>query len=137
MSTPRAFISFDFDHNEKQKLYFIGQSKNSRTPFSVQDWSAKSAMPQSQWEQIVEDKIKRCNMVIVLVGRNMSSAIGVRKEVEMAARNNVPVFGVYVDDANYLSNLPIGLARSRVVNWQWDKIAEKIDQMMEQVFVAR
>ena len=132
MSTPRAFISFDFDHNEKQKLYFIGQSKNSRTPFSVQDWSAKSAMPQSQWEQIVEDKIKRCNMVIVLVGRNMSSAIGVRKEVEMAARNNVPVFGVYVDDANYLSNLPIGLARSRVVNWQWDKIAEKIDQRMEQ-----
>ena len=132
MSTPRAFVSFDFDHNEKQKLYFIGQSKNSRTPFSVQDWSAKSAMPQSQWEQIVEDKIKRCNMVIVLVGRNMSSAIGVRKEVEMAARNNVPVFGVYVDDANYLSNLPIGLARSRVVNWQWDKIAEKIDQMMEQ-----
>ena len=132
MSTPRAFISFDFDHNEKQKLYFIVQSKNSRTPFSVQDWSAKSAMPQSQWEQIVEDKIKRCNMVIVLVGRNMSSAIGVRKEVEMAARNNVPVFGVYVDDANYLSNLPIGLARSRVVNWQWDKIAEKIDQMMEQ-----
>ncbi len=132
MSTPRAFISFDFDHNEKQKLYFIGQSKNSRTPFSVQDWSAKSAMPQSQWEQIVEDKIKRCNMVIVLVGRNMSSAVGVRKEIEMAARNNVPVFGVYVDDANYLSNLPIGLARSRVVNWQWDKIAEKIDQMMEQ-----
>ena len=132
MANPRAFISFDFDHNEKQKLYFIGQSKNSRTPFSVQDWSAKSAMPQSQWEQIVEDKIKRCNMVIVLVGRNMSSAIGVRKEVEMAARNNVPVFGVYVDDANYLSNLPIGLARSRVVNWQWDKIAEKIDQMMEQ-----
>ena len=132
MGVPRAFISFDFDHNEKQKLYFIGQSKNSRTPFSVQDWSAKSAMPQSQWEQIVEDKIKRCNMVIVLVGRNMSSAIGVRKEVEMAARNNVPVFGVYVDDANYLSNLPIGLARSRVVNWQWDKIAEKIDQMMEQ-----
>ena len=132
MSTPRAFISFDFDHNEKQKLYFIGQSKNSRTPFSVQDWSAKSAMPQSQWEQIVEDKIKRGNMVIVLVGRNISSAIGVRKEVDMAARNNVPVFGVYVDDANYLSNLPIGLARSRVVNWQWDKIAEKIDQMMEQ-----
>lgn len=71
-------------------------------------------------------------MVIVLVGRNMSSAVGVRKEIEMAARNNVPVFGVYVDDANYLSNLPIGLARSRVVNWQWDKIAEKIDQMMEQ-----
>ena len=89
-------------------------------------------MPQSQWERIVEEKIKKCNMVIVLVGRYMSSSIGVRKEIEMANRNNVPVFGVYVDKANYLSNIPINLPRSRVVNWEWSKIAEKIDEMMKQ-----
>ncbi|WP_429948445.1 TIR domain-containing protein [Enterococcus sp. AZ101] len=132
MSTPRAFISFDFDHNEGNKLYFMGQAKNSRTPFSIHDWSAKSAMPEWQWEQIVEDKIKKCNMVIVLVGRYMASAVGVKKEIEMAARNNVPVFGVYVDNANYLSNLPVGLPRSRVINWEWVKIADKIDDMMKQ-----
>lgn len=32
MADPRAFISFDFDHNETEKTLFVGQSKNSRTP---------------------------------------------------------------------------------------------------------
>lgn len=132
MSTPRAFISFDFDHNQGEKLYFVGQSKNSRTPFSIQDWSAKSAMPQSLWEQIVEEKIKKCNMVIVLVGRHMASAVGVSKEIQMANRNNIPIFGVYVDNANYLSNLPSELPRTRVINWEWIKITDKITEMMRQ-----
>ena len=96
MADPRAFISFDFDHNETEKILFVGQSKNSKTPFSIQDWSAKSAMPPSQWEKIVEKKIKKCNMVIVLVGKYMVSSVGVKKEIKMANDNNVPVFGVYV-----------------------------------------
>ena len=40
MANPRAFISFDFDHNESEKNLFIGQSKNSNTPFSIEDWSS-------------------------------------------------------------------------------------------------
>lgn len=130
MADPRAFISFDFDHNETEKTLFVGQSKNSKTPFSIQDWSAKSSMPQSKWEAIVEEKIKKCNMVIVLVGKYMASATGVKKEIKMARNNNVPVFGVYVGGANTTSNLPDGLSRTRVVKWEWDKIAEMIDKMM-------
>lgn len=130
MANPRAFISFDFDHNETEKTLFVGQSKNSKTPFSIQDWSAKSSMPQSKWEAIVEEKIKKCNMVIVLVGKYMASATGVKKEIKMAKNNNVPVFGVYVGGANTTSNLPDGLSRTRVVKWEWDKIAEMIDKMM-------
>lgn len=132
MANPRAFISFDFDHNEPQRLYFVGQTKNSRTPFSIEDWSSKSSLPQNQWEKLIEEKIKKCNMVIVLVGRHMTSATGVKKEIEMASRNSVPVFGVYVDGANYLSSLPTNLPRSRVIDWSWDKIASKIDEMMTQ-----
>lgn len=132
MADPRAFISFDFDHNETEKKLFVGQSKNSKTPFSIQDWSAKSSMPQSEWEDIVEKKIKSCNMVIVLVGKYMASSIGVKKEIKMAKNNNVPVFGVYVGGANSSSNLPDGLARSRVVSWKWENISNKIDEMMKQ-----
>jgi hypothetical protein len=127
---PRAFVSFDFDHNETEKMLFIGQGKNSRTPFSIQDWSAKAAMPQSQWERLVEEKICRSNMVIVLVGRSMSTAYGVEKEIQMADRNKVPVFGVYVDQANMYSILPNSLARNRVIAWEWDNIAAAINQMM-------
>ncbi|RFB13650.1 hypothetical protein DZB84_16965 [Bacillus sp. HNG] len=130
MADPRAFISFDFDHNDTDKTLFIGQSKNSKVPFSIQDWSAKSSMPQSKWEAIVEEKIKKTNMVIVLVGKYMASATGVKKEIKMAKENNVPIFGVYIGGADSNSNLPDGLTRSRVVKWEWDKISEKINQMM-------
>ncbi|AWX59049.1 hypothetical protein AB432_030145 [Brevibacillus brevis] len=130
MADPRAFISFDYDHDSTEKTLFIGQSKNSKTPFSIQDWSAKSSMPQSKWEAIVEEKIKKTNMLIVLVGKYMASATGVKKEIKMAKDNDVPIFGVYVGGADSSSNLPDGLLRSRVVKWDWEKIAEKIDQMM-------
>ena len=130
MADPRAFISFDFDHDETEKNLFVGQSKNSKTPFTIQDWSAKSSMPQSQWESIVEDKINKCNMLIVLSGQTMASAAGVSKEIAMAKNQDVPVFGVYVDGANTSSNLPTGLPRNRTIKWDWDAIASAIDQVM-------
>jgi hypothetical protein len=130
MSDPRVFISFDFDHDETEKVLFVGQSKNSKTLFSIQDWSAKSSMAQSKWEAIVKEKINKCNMVIVLSGKTMASASGVSKEITMAKDQNVPVFGVYVDGANTTSNLPTGLVRNRTIEWKWDKISDAIDQMM-------
>jgi hypothetical protein len=132
MADPRAFISFDFDHNEDQKRYFVGQARNSRTPFSIQDWSSKEALAESKWQEIITEKVKKCNLMIVLVGKSMGSASGVVKEIKMATDNNVPIFGVYVDGANSISTLPAGLSRSRVIPWTWDGIAEKIDQMMKE-----
>ncbi len=130
MSDPRAFISFDFDHNETEKMLFAGQSKHSKTPFSISDWSAKAALLQDKWEQVVEEKINKTHMLVVLVGRHMASATGVAKEIAMAQRQNVPIFGVYVDGANSNSPLPAGLNRNRVISWSWDNIANAIDQMM-------
>lgn len=132
MADPRAFISFDFDHNETERMLFVGQSRHSKTPFAIQDWSSKAALPQSQWEVKIEDKINRCNLVVVLVGRTMASAAGVVKEIAMAHRNNVPVFGVYVDGAGSASPLPAGLPRNRVIAWTWDGVARAIEQVMSE-----
>ena len=132
MSDPRAFISFDYDNNETEKNLFAGQAKNSKTPFNIADWSSKSSLPQSQWEKLIEEKISKCNMLIVLVGKYMLSATGVKKEIAFAKTNDVPIFGVYVDGANTNSNLPDGLARNRTIDWDWDKIASAIDQVMKE-----
>jgi len=132
MANPRAFISFDYDHNINEKNLFIGQSKLSRTPFNIEDWSSKNHLPQSQWESIIEDKIKRSNLLIVLVGKYMSSATGVHKEIEFAKKNNVPIFGVYVGDANNTSSLPEGLQRNRTIVWEWDSVAAAINQTMKE-----
>jgi len=133
MADPRAFISFDFDHDEESRMLFAGQGKGSSpTPFTVGDWSSKQTLPQSQWEALIKDKISRCHMVIVLVGRYMTSASGVGKEITMAKELNVPIFGIYVDGATALSPLPPGLQRNRTLLWKWDAIAAAIKQMMSE-----
>lgn len=130
MANPRVFVSFDFDYNETEKNLFIGQSKNSKTPFNIEDWSSKSSLPQNQWEALIKDKINKCNMLIVLSGQTMTSASGVAKEIKMAREQDVPVFGIYVDGANSNSNLPTGLQRNRTISWNWESIANAISQMM-------
>lgn len=130
MADPRAFISFDFDHDETSRMLFVGQAKNSKTPFAIQDWSSKSALAQAEWEKLISAKIGKCNMVIVLVGKTMASASGVAKELAMAKLQDVPAFGVYVDGAGTSSNLPAGLPRNRTIAWKWDDVAAAITQMM-------
>lgn len=131
MADPRAFVSFDYDHNLTQKVLFSGQAKSSSpTPFTVEDWSSKSVLPQATWEKLISQKISTTNMLIVLVGNSMSTALGVAKEIAMAKEHNVPVFGVYVDGANTASTIPTGLQRNRTVAWSWPTIAAAVEQMM-------
>ncbi len=133
MADPRAFVSFDFDHDERSRNLFCGQGKkDSPTPFVVEDWSSKEALAQRDWQAIIEAKINRTNMVIVLVGRSMGSASGVVAEIAMAKAKNVPVFGVYVDGAGPTSTLPVGLARNRTVAWTWPNVAAGIDTCMSE-----
>ena len=131
MADPRAFLSFDFDHNESSRNLFAGQAKtDSPTSFVVEDWSSKSELPETQWEDLIAKKVGSCHMLIVLVGKSMGSAYGVAAEIAMAKDKNVPVFGVYVDGADTSNTLPSGLARNRVIGWNWKNIASAIEQMM-------
>ena len=132
MVDPRGFVSFDIDHNEDEKILFIGQARNNKTPFSFEDWSSKSSLPQSQWENIIKNKINKCNFVVVLVGKNMASATGVVKEINFAKDGDVPIFGVYVGGANTTNNIPAGLQRNRTIDWDWDKISSAIAQVMKE-----
>lgn len=126
---PRTFISFDFDHDAPLRDLFAGQARNSRTPFNIENWSSKFALPQRTWEQTIEDKISRCHIMIVLVSPHTYRAVGVAKEIAMAQRKNVPYFGIYVSGANSSTPLPAGLPRSRVITWTWDGIASMITRL--------
>jgi hypothetical protein len=132
MANPRAFISFDFDNNLTEKNLFVGQAKNSRTPFNIEDWSSKESLPQREWEELIKSKINKCNMLIVLVGKKTYTATGVVKEISFAKTQDVPVFGVYVGGADSTTTLPTGLQRNRTIDWDWDAIADAIDQVMEE-----
>jgi CTP synthase (UTP-ammonia lyase) len=132
MANPRAFISFDYDNNRGERLYFTGQTKNIKTPFNIEDWSSKTVLPQTQWELLIRTKINKCHFLIVLVGLKTATATGVKKEIAFAKEQNVPVFGVYVGGANATTPLPTGLQRNRTIEWKWDLISSAIDQVMKE-----
>ncbi len=132
MADPRAFISFDFDNNKTEKDLFAGQAKNYRTPINIEDWSSKSELPQKEWEELIEKKVGKCNMLVVLVGKKSHSATGVKKEIKFAIGKDVPIFGVYVDGANSKTTLPAGLGRSRTVAWKWGDVSDMIDKCMKE-----
>lgn len=131
MADPRAFVSFDYDNDSAYRVLFVGQAKkDSPTPFTVEDWSSKSELPQAEWEALIKSKINKCNMLIVLVGKKMASATGVDKEISFAKAQDVPIFGVYVNGGGTDSTLPTGLARNRTVAWSWKTVGAAVDQMM-------
>jgi len=131
MTDPRAFLSFDFDNNAIEKILFAGQAKSdSPTPFTIEDWSSKVPLAQSEWEAKMLAKINVCHIMIVLVGQKMTSATGVAKEIAMATECNVPFFGVYVDKANSATSLPAGLARTRTIAWKWADVGAAVTQML-------
>ncbi|MDR0602693.1 MAG: TIR domain-containing protein [Bacteroidales bacterium] len=132
MANPRVFISFDFDNNLTEKNLFVGQAKNSRTPFSIEDWSSKESLPQKEWEELIKSKINKCNMLIVLVGKKTYTAAGVAREISFAKTQDVPIFGVYVGGTDSTTTLPTGLQRNRTIDWNWDDIADAIDQVVKE-----
>lgn len=72
----RAFISFDYDNDNdndaRLKDLLVGQAKNSHTPFVIADWSIKE--PSADWKDKARRKIRASGLVIVLCGKNMSTA---------------------------------------------------------------
>lgn len=131
MANPRAFLSFDFDHDSTSKILFAGQAvSDSPTTFTLEDWSSKASLPEAEWEKVIAAKVASCHLMIVLVGKNMASAYGVAAEIAMAKDKNVPIIGVYVNGADSSSTLPAGLQRNRTMVWNWQSIGSAIDQCM-------
>ena len=96
----KVFYSFDAPDDRFLKEAAIGQTKNKSTPFRAQDKSLKKAQPQNRWEKAAERKIKDSEMVMVMLGKNTHKAKGVKKEVELARKHNVPVVQVKPKNQN-------------------------------------
>ena len=119
MSKTNVFVSFDFDNDKPLKEFIIGQSKNSDSPFEVADWSMKEPAPQRNWEDEAESRIKRSDLVLVMVGPETHKAPGVLKEVEIARRNNIRIVQVIgYKDGNYTAVPNAG----RLYSWNWDNL---------------
>ena len=120
----RVFVSFDFDNDQFLRDALIGQCKHEGTPFDMEDWSVKEPWNQSDWKEKCLTKIKRCDLVIVMVGEKTYSCSGVKAEIAMAKEARVPVVGIK-GYANKTCPKPDGLAG--YYNWTWDNVKNLVN----------
>ena len=119
MSNIRVFVSFDFDNDKELKTFIIGQSKNPDSPFQVTDWSMKEAAPEKNWEDEAEERIKRVDIVLVMVGEETYKASGVLTEVAMARKHNKKI--VQIIGRKNCNYKPVPEA-GRLYSWNWENL---------------
>lgn len=115
---PKVFISFDFDNDQFLRDSLVGQCKNEGTPFDMEDWSVKQPWDQNEWKERCLTKIKRCDLVIVMVGEKTANCSGVKAEIKMAKDANIPIVGLR-GYPNKTCPHPEGI---KVYTWTWDNV---------------
>ena len=92
MAMKRAFISFDFDHDEELRNALVGQARNPDSPFVIADWSVKEPFT-GNWRAKVRDRIRRTDLTIIICGRYTHTARGVSAELSNPGRADRGVHG--------------------------------------------
>lgn len=121
MGKKRTFISFDYDHDLDLKNLLVGQARNTDSPFEITDMSIKETISKD-WKANARQRIKGCDVVIVICGKNTDSATGVSAELKIAQEENVPYFLLY-GRSNDNCVKPIAAKISdKIYRWTWDNL---------------
>lgn len=119
MYKKKVFISFDFDNDQFLRDALVGQSKLSDSPFEIEDWSVKKPWDERTWKEQCLAKIRRTDLVIVMVGTETKQCSGVIAEIQMAREAGVPVVGIE-GYKNKVCSCPNGL--DSYYTWTWENI---------------
>lgn len=121
MATKRAFISFDFDHDEDLRNLLVGQSNNPDSPFNLADWSVKEVLS-GDWKAKVRSRIKSCSVVIIICGQYTNTATGVNTELHIAQEENIPYFLLWGRSDKTCQKPQAALATDKIYRWTWDNL---------------
>lgn len=115
----RVFVSFDFDKDKFLKDGVIGQSKYPDSPFAISDWSLKEEQEQANWKAMARARIKRSEIVLVMVGTETHQAPGVLAEVNIARDEDIKIVQIkgYPD-----KNCPHVPNAGTMYRWTWDNL---------------
>ena len=121
MAKKRAFISFDFDHDENAKLMLAGQAKHPDTPFDFTDASVKDHLP-GDWKEKVRRRMDNIDIVIVLCGQYTHQASGVAAELTIARERAKPYFLLAAYSDKNCTKPSTAQPGDKVYNWTWDNL---------------
>lgn len=114
----------------------IGEMKTllGRKGFTMRDYSITNDKPNHAKNedyiknQILAPQINACSTMVVIITPKTAESSWVQWEIEYAAKNDIPIVGVYAHGDNGCE-LPQGLEdyAKTIVGWNSDKIIEAIE----------
>ena len=127
MARTKAFLSFDFDHDHELKGHLLSQAKRPDSPFSITDFSLEESFPDGRWVSRAQRAISKCDVVVVLLGRDTHSAPGVLEEVAIARGYGKAIFQLRPQGKRY------GKVREAgpVYSWKWSTISRALERVSE------
>lgn len=125
MAEKRAFISFDFDHDEDLRNLLVGQAKNPDTPFQIRDWSVREPMT-GNWKEKVRARIRQTDLTIVLCGEYTHAATGVAAELSISKDEGKPYFLLWGRSQKTCTKPSSASLSDKIYNWTWDNLKSLI-----------
>lgn len=121
MKKKRTFISFDYDYDKELKECLVGQARNPDSPFEITDMSIKEKIDDN-WKKKARDRIKGCDVVVVICGEHTDTATGVTAELTIAQEENVPYFLLKGHPDKVCKKPNHALASDAIYKWSWDNL---------------
>lgn len=125
MPEKRAFISFDFDHDEDLRNLLSGQARNPDSPFEIRDRSLREPLT-GDWKEKVRRRMNNIDVVIVICGEYTHTAVGVAAELTIARRCAKPYFLLWGRSAKTCTKPTSALKTDRIYQWTWDNLKSLI-----------
>lgn len=121
MTKKRAFISFDYDHDEGAKIMLAGQAKFPDSPFDFKDNSVKDHIT-GDWQEKVRRRMDNVDVVIVLCGQYTHGATGVAAELRIAKEKNKPYFLLAAYSDVNCTKPTSASASDKIYKWTWSNL---------------
>ncbi len=125
MAVKRAFISFDFDHDEDLRNLLIGQASHPDTPFEIKDRSIREPLT-GDWRDKVRRRMDNIDIVIVICGEWTHTATGVAVEVTIAREENRPYFLLWGRNGKSCTKPTSAFESDKVYTWTWEDLKSLI-----------
>ena len=122
----RAFISFDYDHDEDLRILVAGQAKHSDSPFDFTDASIKEHLP-GDWKEKVRRRMANIDVVIVVCGEWTHTATGVAHEVTIAQETGTPYFLLWGRRDRTCYKPATAAATDKIYEWTWPNLKALIN----------
>jgi hypothetical protein len=125
MAVKRAFISFDYDHDEDLRNLLAGQAKHPDSPFEIKDRSIKQPLT-GDWREKVRRRMDNIDVVIVICGEYTHTAAGVAAELTIAREAGKPYFLLRGRSDKTCTKPKTALDSDKIYKWTWDNLKQLI-----------